>query len=279
MVEATATPMILWPDGAPGAIGDEDADKPRLTAYLPDPAKATGASVVVCPGGGYVNVCVGHEGEAVSEWFRGIGVATFVLRYRTAPRYHHPVPLMDAQRAIRTVRARCSEWGLDSDRIGVTGFSAGGHLASTAGTLFDDGPAVNTDSIDRENPRPDFMILAYPVITLKPPHAHAGSRSNLLGESPDDELIEQLSTELRVTDRTPPTFLMHTNADTGVPAENSVLFYLALRKAGVPAEMHIYADGPHGVGMALDDPVLSNWPEQLRGWMGGLGLLGWREKA
>jgi len=279
MIQATATPMLLWPDGAPGAIGDEDADKPRLTAYLPDPAKATGTSVVVCPGGGYCNVCVGHEGEAVAEWFRDIGVAVFVLRYRTAPQYQHPAPLLDAQRAVRTVRARSAEWELDPDRIGVMGFSAGGHLASTAGTLFDDGPTTATDSIDRENPRPDFMILAYPVITLKPPHAHAGSRGNLLGESPDDELIEQLSTELRVTDRTPPTFLMHTNADTGVPSENSVLFYLALRKAGVPAEMHIYADGPHGVGMALDHPILRNWPEQLRLWMGSIGLLQRRPRA
>jgi acetyl esterase/lipase len=265
--------MPLWPDGAPGAVGEDDADKPTLAAYLPDTATATGTSVVLCPGGGYANVCVGHEGEAVAEWFRGFGVATFVLRYRIAPRYRHPAPLMDVQRAIRTVRARSAEWGVDPDRIGVMGFSAGGHLASTAGTLFDDAPAVATDSIDQESPRPDFLILGYPVITLKPTYAHGGSRGNLLGESPDPELVEQLSTELRVTDRTPPTFLMHTNADKGVPSENSVLFYLALRNAGVPAEMHIYADGPHGVGLAQDHPVLKGWPEQLRLWMGSLGLL------
>lgn len=266
-------PMVLWPYGAPGAIGDKDADIPRLTAYLPDPANATDTGLVLCPGGGYIAVSDVHEGKVVAEWFRSQGVATFVLRYRIAPRYRHPAPLMDAQRAIRTVRARCAEWGVARKRIGVMGFSAGGHLASTAATLFGDGPAVATDSIDRVNPRPDFLILGYPVITLKPPCTEGVSRANLLGKSPSPELVEQLSTELRVTDRTPPTFLMHTDADKAVPSENSVLFYLALRKAGVAAEMHIYADGPHGVGLAPDHPVLSNWPEQLRLWMGSLGLL------
>lgn len=265
--------MVLWPDGAPGAVGDESADKPQIMAYLPVPAQANGASVIVCPGGGYGGLCEDREGEAVAEWFQGIGVAGFVLRYRIAPRYHHPSPHVDAQRAIRTVRARSSEWGLDPNRIGIMGFSAGGHLASTAGTIFDDGSASAEDRIERESSRPDFLILAYPVITLKPPYAHMGSRKNLLGESPSDELVEQLSTEMRVTSRTPPTFLMHTDADTGVPSENSVLFYLALRKAKVPGEMHIYAEGGHGVDLAVGHPTLGNWPERLRLWMQGRGLM------
>ena len=264
---------MLWPEGAPGSIGDGDADKPRITAYLPVPASATGSSVVICPGGGYAHLCEDREGEAVAEWFQGIGVAGFVLRYRISPNYHHPTPLMDAQRAIRVVRAKSSEWGLDPSRIGIMGFSAGGHLASTAGTLFDDGSASASDPTDRLSSRPDFLILAYPVITLKPPYAHMGSRKNLIGESPSDELVEQLSTETRVTSQTPPTFLMHTDADKGVPSENSVLFYLALRKAGVPAEMHIYAEGGHGIDLAKGHPTLGNWPERLRLWMQGRGLL------
>lgn len=266
-------PILLWPNGAPGAVGEEAADKPQIMAYLPVPGKATGSSVIVCPGGGYGNLCEDREGEAVAEWFQALGVAGFVLRYRIAPRYHHPAPLMDARRAIRTVRANCAAWGLDPKRVGIMGFSAGGHLASTAGTLFEEGQPGSADPVEREDSRPDFLILAYPVITLKPPYAHMGSRRNLIGDSPSDELIEQLSTETRVTSRTPPTFLMHTDADKAVPCENSVFFYLALRKAGVPSEMHIYAEGGHGVDLAKGHPTLGNWPERLRLWMGVRGLL------
>lgn len=260
-------PIVLWPDGAPGAIGDEAADKPQLMAYLPVPEKSTGASVIVCPGGGYCHLCEDREGEFVAEWFQSFGVAAFVLRYRIAPRYHYPIPLMDALRAIRTVRAKSGEWELDPKRIGIMGFSAGGHLASAAGTLFpEDGPEA-TDVIERQCSRPDFLILAYPVITMKPPYVNMGSRINLLGDSPKDGLVDLLSTETQVTSRTPRTFLFHTDSDKTVPSENSALFYLALRKAGVPAEMHIYAKGDHGIGLAKEDPTLCNWPERLRLWM------------
>jgi acetyl esterase/lipase len=265
--------LLLWPDGAPGAKGEEEADKPSLTVFTPPAAKANGAAVIICPGGGYGHLAVGHEGEDVAGWLDDHGVTAFMLKYRIAPRYHHPAPLQDAQRAIRTVRARAREWNIDPSRIGIWGFSAGGHLASTAGTHFDDGKPDAADTIERASCRPDFMVLCYPVITLEPPYAHMGSRHNLLGKDADNKLVESLCNDKQVTPRTPPTFLMHTDADKGVPPENSVLFYLALRKAKVPAELHIFEKGPHGVGLAPNDPVLSAWPDRLAAWLGGHGWL------
>jgi acetyl esterase/lipase len=264
---------LLWPRGAPGAVGDEAADKPSLTVFLPPAGKANGAAVVVCPGGGYGTVVDTYEGKDPAEWLNKRGVAAFVLRYRVAPRYHHPAPLQDVQRALRLVRTRGKEWNVDPRRVGVWGFSAGGHLASTAATHFDDGRADADDPIDRAGCRPDFAILCYPVVTLEPPFAHTGSRQNLLGKDPDPKLVESLCNERQVTARTPPTFLFHTGEDTVVPPENSVLFYLALRKAGVPAELHVYEKGPHGVGLAPANPVLSNWPDRLAAWLEVRGLL------
>jgi acetyl esterase/lipase len=263
--------VLLWKNGAPGAFGDEDADKPQITAYLAEPDKANGASVILCPGGGYHHL---SNGASVAEWFRSFGVATFVLRYRIAPKYHHPAPLLDAQRAIRTVRARSREWGLDPKRIGIMGFSAGGHLAASAGTMFDDGRADANDPIDRQSSRPDFLVLGYAVITMRLPYVDMESSIFLLGDSPSPELMDLTSPELHVTAKTPPAFIMQTNADDDVSAENSAMFYLALRKAGVPAEMHIYATGPHGIGMAQGDPFNGNWPDRLRLWMGVRKLLG-----
>ncbi|HEV3262208.1 MAG TPA: DUF6807 family protein [Gemmataceae bacterium] len=265
--------LLLWPEGAPGAVGTKDEDKPSLTIYLPPREKATGAAVVICPGGGYGFLAVDHEGRQVAEWLNAHGVAAFMLRYRIAPRYHHPAPIQDAQRALRTVRARASEWGLDPQRIGIWGFSAGGHLASTAGTHFDKGKSDAEDPVERVSCRPDFLILCYPVVTFKPGYAHMGSRDNLIGKHPDAKLVENLSNEKQVTDKTPPTFLMHTDADNGVLPENSVKFYLALRKHKVPAEMHIFEKGPHGVGLAQKDPALSVWPGLLANWLKGRGLL------
>ena len=263
----------LWPGGAPGAVGTEPADRPTLTAYLPPAAKATGTGVVVCPGGGYGNLALDHEGRQVGEWFATRGVAAFVLKYRHAPRYRHPVPLQDAQRALRTVRARANEWNVQPQRVGIMGFSAGGHLASTAGTHFDDGKRDADDAVERVGCRPDFLILCYPVITLAEPYLHRGSRTNLLGKEPDPKLVAHLSNDTQVTARTPPTFLFHTDADAAVVPENSILFYLALRKAKVPAELHVYEQGRHGVGLAVKDPVLSTWPDRLAGWMQVRGLL------
>ena len=263
----------LWPDGAPGAVGAEAADRPTLTVFAPPADKANGTGVVICPGGGYGFLAEDHEGKQVAQWLNSQGVTAFMLKYRLAPRYHHPAPLQDAQRAMRMVRARASEWHLDPKRIGIWGFSAGGHLASTVATHFDDGKADATDPIEQASCRPDFAILAYPVITLKPPFTHMGSRNNLVGKEADAKLVESLCNDQQVTDRTPPTFLFHTATDTVVPPENSVLFFTALRKAKVPAELHIYEKGPHGVGLALRDPVLSSWPERLAAWMNAHGLL------
>src|SRR6516225_8776535 len=228
----------LWPGGAPGAKGtDPDKDIPSISVWLPRPELGTGSAVVVCPGGGYGMLAVDHEGKQVAEWLSGLGIAAFVLRYRLGPRYHHPAMLDDAGRSIRTVRARAHEWGLDPHRIGIIGFSAGGHLASTAGTHFDAGKPDATDPIERVSCRPDFLILCYPVISLEPPYAHMGSRNNLLGKDAPDELVKDLSNHLKVTDRTPPTFIFHTDEDKGVLPENAILFYSALKKAKVPAEL------------------------------------------
>lgn len=262
---------LLWPGGAPGALGNEDADRPSLTIYLP-PANGVQSGVVVCPGGGYGMLAMDHEGKQIADWLNARGVAAFVLRYRLGPRYHHPIELGDAQRALRFVRYHAAEYGVAADKIGIWGFSAGGHLASTTGTHFDSGNPGTEEAIDRLSSRPDFMILAYPVISFTTPYVHRGSMRNLLGDNPDPQLVASLSNETQVTTQTPPTFLFHTTTDPSVPVENSVLFYLALRKAGVAAEMHIYEQGPHGVGLDLFDPILSAWSRQLERWM---RLHGW----
>jgi len=265
---------LLWPDGAPGAKGDEPNDKPTLTIYLADKAKANGAAVCICPGGGYGGLAMDHEGHQIARWFNSMGVAGFIVDYRHRGKgYGHPAPLQDAQRAIRSVRARAGEWSVDPEKIGVMGFSAGGHLASTAGTHFDAGDPQSDDAIQRVGCRPDFLILCYPVIALDEAHTHRGSQRNLLGEDPDPDLVRSLSNEKQVTPETPPTFLFHTDEDKGVPPENSVYFYLALRKAKVPAEMHVYRQGRHGVGLAPGAPGTGNWPKQCEDWMRGLGLL------
>jgi acetyl esterase/lipase len=269
----TGVPVVLWPDGAPNAIGKEDVDIPTLTPYWPDQQAATGTAVVVCPGGSYTHLAMDHEGQQVALWLNKLGVPAFVLKYRLGPRYHHPTMMWDVQRAIRYVRAHAADFQLQADHIGVMGFSAGGHLAATAGTHFDTARADAPDPIDRADDRPDFMILGYPVMSMIEPFTHKGSRDNLLGPTPDPKLLELMSNERQVTNRTPPTFIFHTDDDKTVPIENSVVFFLALKKAGVPAEMHIYQHGKHGVGLAPDDPVLSTWPPRLADWLRVRGLI------
>jgi acetyl esterase/lipase len=258
-------------------LGTGVEDKPSLTQY---PARTGFAdapptpAVIIAPGGSYLRLAANHEGRQVAHWFNALGITAFVLQYRVGPRYRHPIEMQDGQRAVRYVRAHARELGVRPDQIGFMGFSAGGHLASTVETHFDAGNPAAADPVERVGSRPDFAILAYPVISMTASYRHAGSVTNLLGEHPDPKLALELSAEFHVTPQTPPTFLFSTNADTTVPAENSVVLYLALRKAGVPAELHIFEKGPHGVGLALGDPVLGEWSTLLRNWLRVRGLWG-----
>jgi len=253
--------LPLWSGPAPGALGSDASDIPAITVFLPRVMTAGTPAVLVCPGGGYVNLAMNHEGRQVASFLNSLGIAAFVLRSRLGPRYHHPIELGDAQQAMRMLRAHAAEWRLDPGRVGILGFSAGGHLAMTVSTHFD------SDS------RPDFAVLGYPVISMTEPWTHQGSKNNLLGPDPALDLAKSVSGELSVTTQTPPTFLFHTDADKVVPAENSVSYYLALRKAGVPAELHIFERGPHGVGLANDDPALSEWSKLLANWLRVRGVI------
>jgi acetyl esterase/lipase len=258
--------VLLWPSGAPGARGDADEDKPSLTVFLPA-SNPTKTGVVIAPGGSYQHLAMEKEGFAVARWLNERGVAAFVLKYRLGPTYHHPIELGDAQRAIRLVRANAAEYGIVEDHVGMWGFSAGGHLTASAGTHFDAGNMDAADEIDKKGSRPDFLILAYPVITFMDPSAHTGSRRYLLGENPDPALVQSLSAETQVTAQTPPTFLFSTTDDKTVPVANTILFYDSLVKAGVPAEMHIFQHGAHGAGLAPANPQLDVWPDLVIKWM------------
>jgi acetyl esterase/lipase len=259
----------LWADGAPGALGKEDKDIPTLTPYLPDSAGGTNAAVVICPGGGYGGLAP-HEGKNYALWLNENGIAGFVLKYRLGSAgYRHPIMLQDAARAVRTVRARSAEWKVDANRVGIMGSSAGGHLASTLLTHFDSGKPDAADPVERQSSRPSVGILCYAVITMGQ-YTHQGSRNNLLGNQPSPELIWNLSNELRVTPQTPPTFLWHTYEDTAVPVENSVQFAEALRKSGVPFDLHVYQKGAHGIGLGsreLDFKSLHPWTHDCLFWL------------
>jgi len=268
--------LALWAEGAPGAKGDSPFDKPALILHHAPEDKASGAAVVVCPGGGYSMLAMDHEGTQVAKWLNGLGISAYILRYRLgrdeAGAYRHPAMMQDGLRAIRMVRAHATDWRIDPEKIGVLGFSAGGHLASTIGTHFTDGDPQATDPIEQVSSRPTFMVLCYPVISFTTQYTHRGSRAKLLGENPDQELVTYLSNELQVKNMTPPTFLVHTDADTGVPPENSVLFYLALREAGIPAEMHIFRQGRHGLGLGVEDLPFKQWPALCEAWMKSMDL-------
>ena len=268
LVARAQAAIPLWANGAPGALGTADVDRPIITPYLPPEGKANGTAVVIFPGGGYQHLSMEKEGSDVANWLAGTGVTAFVVRYRLGPTYHHPVELGDAQRAIRVVRSRATEWGIDPHRLGVIGFSAGGHLASTAGTHYDAGNGASSDPIERVSSRPDFMLLLYPVITFRDTVLmHRGSRVNLLGNTPDPALVQLLSNEMQVTRDTPPTFLVHSTDDKTVPVENSVMFYEALKAKGVSAEMHIFEYGGHGFGLAPKDPTLGAWTTLCEAWI------------
>lgn len=277
-VDPSAAPEVLrlWAGRAPGALGDAEEDRPTLTVYRPrgmGPNDAPGAAVVVCPGGGYGHLAANHEGRQVANYLNALGVTAFVLRYRLGPRYHHPVELGDAQRALRLVRARAAEFGVRPDQVGILGFSAGGHLAATAATRFDAGRADAPDPIDRAASRPDFVVLGYPVISMVEQYAHRGSAENLLGANADARQLADLSAERNVTRATPPAFLVHTTDDAVVPVENSLAFYQALHRAGVPAELHVFEHGSHGLGLGGNVLGFDEWPRLLEAWMRRRGLL------
>ncbi len=267
--------ILLWADGALDAAGTEESDVPRLVACPAPEELRVGSAVVVCPGGGYAGLAMDHEGYQIAEWLNNLGVSAFILIYRHGPKYHHPVPSLDAMRAIRTVRARAPEWGIDPSRIGIWGFSAGGHLAATVGVHTTAGDPESGDPIEHVSARPSFMILCYPVISMMDPDTHGGSRRNLLGEDPVPGLVEELSLQLQVTKDTPPTFLLSTTEDQAVSARNSLMFYDALLKAGVPAELHIFQQGRHGLGLGRKEPILpmSAWPDLLAAWLKVQGAL------
>lgn len=274
----------LWPEGVPDARPDagpevvedgrvSNVHVPTLTVIAPPAGTANGTAVVVCPGGGYTRLAVNVEGNPVARWLNSLGVTAFVLKYRLKE-YGHPAPLRDVLRAVRIVRSRAAEFGVDPTRIGVYGGSAGGHLASSVITLFDHPAGRTGHALDAVSGRPDFAILQYPVIFMEGPHVHAGSRRSLLGATPAPELVALMSTDRQVTAATPPTFLVHTSEDASVTLENSVAFHAALRRAGVPAELHVFDKGPHGFGLRKDVGPASDWPRLAETWMRAGGWLG-----
>ncbi|GIW92072.1 MAG: alpha/beta hydrolase [Pirellulaceae bacterium] len=266
--------MLLWPGGAPGALGTEPKDQPKLIRYLPEEEKACGTALVILPGGGYGHLAMDHEGHQIARWCNQMGCAGFIVDYRHRNKgYGHPAPLQDAQRAIRTVRAHAQQWGIRADRIGVIGFSAGGHLASCTAVFFDEGRKDAEDPIERVSSRPDFAILCYPVIGFGEPYGHTGSQRNLLGPDATPERVAALATHRHVRSDSPPTFLWHTTEDAGVPVENSVHFYLALRAKGVPCELHVFEKGRHGLGLARGAGPAERWPELCQAWLQQHGLL------
>jgi acetyl esterase/lipase len=267
MMQNLPQPIFLWPNVAPGAMGNAEADKPRLYPFIPQ-TKSTTAAVLVIPGGGYTHVAIGHEGFQYARWLNAQGVTAFVLDYRIAP-YKYPVEIQDGMRALRYVRAHAAEYGIDPNRIGVWGSSAGGHLTSTLGVHGNDAAPVpeKTDSVDQLDARPNFMILSYPVIGMQEPVTHAGSLQNLLGETPDPQMQQKFSNQLQVNAQTPMTFLFATTGDPVVPVENSLDFYRALERAHVPAEIHIYDYADHGCGLCGSIPELMTWPQMLRNWL------------
>jgi len=259
----------LWTEEAPGALGKEEKDIPTLTPYLADATNASGAAMVVFPGGGYGGLAP-HEGKGYADWLVTNGISCFVVKYRLGSQgYRHPAMLNDAARAVRLVRARAEEWKVDPKRVGVIGSSAGGHLVSTLITHFDAGQADAGDAVERQSSRPDLAILCYPVITLTGSNTHAGSKRNLLGENPDPELVKNLSNETQVTKDTPPCFIWHTWEDKGVKVENSLEFAAALRRAGVPFDLHVFQKGPHGIGTANNHP----WTRDCIYWLRSQGFV------
>ncbi|MGB7264866.1 MAG: alpha/beta hydrolase, partial [Terracidiphilus sp.] len=263
--------QYLWPNGAPGAVGTEEQDKPHLEIFSGfGPAPHT--AVIVCPGGGYSHLAYEKEGTSIAEWLNLRGITAFVLTYRLAPRYHVFEPILDGYRSVRWVRSHAEQYHIAPDRIGMWGFSAGGHLVGMVGTKFDDGNPQAADPIDRVSDRPDFVISSYGAISTQPGIARPGVLGALVGDHPSRQLMDSLSPDLHVTSRTPPFFLFATTHDQSVPVLSAVAFYTALVRAGVSAEMHIFEQGPHGTGLGQSYFELADWPHLLENW---LRLNGW----
>jgi len=262
--------LSIWPGLAPIGMGESEQAKVTITVHLADPSKANGAAVVICPGGGYGGLVVDGEGHGIARWLNEHGIAGVVLEYRL-PHGNYHRPMLDAQRALRVVRARAAEWKIDPHRLGIIGFSAGGHLASTAGTHFDDGDAKSSDPVERQSCRPDFMVLVYPVITMGA-KTHGGSRQNLLGPAPSAELQDFLSNEKQVTERTPPTFLTHAKTDAVVPVEHSRMFYQALQAHQVRAELLEFPQGNHGYN-GYKGREWDAWQKRCLEWLEEQGML------
>jgi acetyl esterase/lipase len=247
---------------------------PDISVFLPSKKNATRQAVLICPGGGYIRLAYDFEGSDIAKWLNSEGIAGIVLKYRLPVSKSnivpHLSPLLDAQRAIRLIRFHAEEWNIDAQKVGIMGFSAGGHLASTAGTHFDAGDENTADPVERYSSRPDFMILMYPVITFFSPICHEGSRNALIGENPDPALAAFYSNELHVRADTPPVFLVHAGDDKAVPVENSLCFYQALKKQGILTEMHIYPQGGHGFSLATGRGILSTWPDRCADWLKNL---------
>lgn len=269
----------LWPKGAPGALGSSPADRPGLTFFFPESAQANGAAVIVCPGGAYGMLARDKEGVQPSLWLKSIGVRAFLLDYRLGPAYRHPAPMDDGRRAVRWVRANARRFGIDPRRIGMLGFSAGGHLAATTASFFDDGDFGSHDPVERASSRPDFQILIYPVISMQAPFAHRASRINLLGRNPTAAALDSLSPDRHAGARTPPAFIVHAEDDPVVAYAHAQAYADALMEAKVPVEFMGFALGGHGFGLAAEktgapgQAQVATWPAACVKWMGSLGLL------
>lgn len=276
--------LKVWPDGAPNHNGmnepEEKYDGVRVRnvseaemyIYLPEKEINTGAAVVICPGGGYTIEAMDHEGYDIAEWLKSKGIAGIVLKYRL-PYGHHEIPSGDARQAMRIVRANANEWGIDPGKIGIAGSSAGGHLAATAGTRFDNGKKEGANLVDKQSCRPDFMLLLYPVISFNEEFGHMGSRKNLIGEGNNWDLVEKYSNELHVTTQTPPTFLVLADDDRAVVPRNSIEFYLQLKENNIPAEMHIFQKGGHGFGIRKNNLPADQWPDLFFDWLKAIKIV------
>lgn len=282
--------MNLWPDGIPGFILNsayqekatiidglssryEKVTSPALFPYLPPKESATGTAVLICPGGGYGALAFNHEGHAIAKWLNDNGIAGIVLKYRLPSdlimKDKSVGPLQDAQEAIRIIRRNAKNWNIDPDKVGVIGFSAGGHLASTLSTHYAEKVYELKDTISA---RPDFSLLIYPVITMDSSFTHAGSRRNLIGLNPSEKEIIRFSNEKQVNEKTPPAFMVHSADDKTVPVKNSMVYYEALVKFGIPSELHVFQKGGHGYGMAGGKDTQSSWPDLCINWLKASGF-------